>query len=166
LGFLAENKWKTGHFGKFLHSGQMRPLSLERQRMWIISPEIGFFSIVQKPEDVPTGTLTVRARVASDLDDLRAKYLPELSPTRSTPRADYEFRATAPQPAVARALAAMCNDIDFENVKSRAAEVQGEARELVYHRVWDALRGLASPAVRDRLPIVYGSIGNRPDIDD
>jgi hypothetical protein len=44
--------------------------------------------------------------------------------------------------------------------------VQGEARELVYHRVWNALRGLASAAVRERLPIVYGSIGRRRDIDE
>jgi hypothetical protein len=134
--------------------------------MWIVSPDAGFFSIVRKAEDVPTGTLTVRARVASDLDDLRTKYLPELSPTQSTPRADYEFRAQAPQAAVARALAAVCNDIDFDNMKARAAQVQGEARELVYHRVWNALRGLASAAVRERLPIVYGSIGRRRDIDE
>lgn len=45
--------------------------------MWIITP-LGFFSIVQKPGDVPTGTLTIRARVRSDLEALKAAVLPGL----------------------------------------------------------------------------------------
>ena len=34
--------------------------------MWLVTP-IGFFSIVQKPGDKANGTLTVRARLRSDL---------------------------------------------------------------------------------------------------
>jgi hypothetical protein len=46
--------------------------SLDGDTMWIFTT-IGFFSIVQKPR---TDFLTVRARVASDLDDLRKKFMP------------------------------------------------------------------------------------------
>jgi hypothetical protein len=135
--------------------------------MWIISPEVGFFSIVRKPEDITSGALTVRARIASDLDDLRTKFLPELSPTESTPGNDYEFRARAPQPAVARAFAALGNDISYPNVKSRVEAVQGEARAAKYHDVWAALARLpqSDPARRSTdLPIIYASIGNREDV--
>ena len=40
--------------------------------MWLITP-IGFFSIVQKPDHRQSDTLTVRARVARDLDTLQEK---------------------------------------------------------------------------------------------
>jgi polar amino acid transport system ATP-binding protein len=43
--------------------------------MWLITPE-GFFSIVEKATDKASGTLTVRARVASDLEALRGGSLP------------------------------------------------------------------------------------------
>ena len=45
--------------------------------MWLFT-RFGFFSIVRKPGD---DNLTVRARVAADLDALREQYLPELSAT-------------------------------------------------------------------------------------
>lgn len=43
--------------------------------MWLVTI-IGFFSIVQKPGQAG---LTIRARVAADLDRLREQYLPTLS---------------------------------------------------------------------------------------
>jgi hypothetical protein len=133
--------------------------------MWILC-EVGCFSVVQKPADADSGSLTIRARVGADLDALRQRYLPELSPTQATPKADYEFRARAPQAAVSKALAAIANEIGYDNFKARVAEVQGEARELVYHRVWLALTGLNSRAVTDRLPVIHASIGHRRDIVD
>jgi hypothetical protein len=47
--------------------------------MWIMTT-IGFFSIVQKPEDKDDDTMTIRSRVKSDLIALRDHYLPNLSP--------------------------------------------------------------------------------------
>ena len=47
--------------------------------MWLLTP-IGFFSIVQKPDDTTRNTLTVRARVRQDLESLRLRYLPGLGP--------------------------------------------------------------------------------------
>lgn len=60
--------------------------------MWLINP-IGFFSIVQKPEDKRRGTLTVRARVRGDLVALRQHYLPGLGPVQESQDSDYRFRA-------------------------------------------------------------------------
>ena len=45
--------------------------------MWTLTP-LGFFSVVRKPGQT---RLTVRARVESDLESLRTRYLPELTPT-------------------------------------------------------------------------------------
>ena len=45
--------------------------------MWLFTT-IGFFSVVQKPRQ---SGLTIRARVAADLGQLRERYLPSLSAT-------------------------------------------------------------------------------------
>ena len=60
--------------------------------MWLFTP-FGFFSIVQKPADKSAGTLTVRARVGVDLDNLRQRYLPSLGPTQAAAGTDYRYRA-------------------------------------------------------------------------
>ena len=67
--------------------------------MWILTPT-GFFSVVQKPADIPANTLTIRARVAADLDALRRTVLPLLGPVTESSYNDYRFRATAPRQAV------------------------------------------------------------------
>jgi hypothetical protein len=69
----------------------------------------GFFSIVQKSG---TPFLTVRTRVREDLDNLRNRYLPELSPTTGHAGTDYPWRATVPHTAFASALGKIALDID------------------------------------------------------
>lgn len=108
--------------------------------MWLLTP-IGFFSAVRKPGD---STLTVRARVAGDLDSLRARYLPRLSPVDAHGGTDYPFRARCTQEEWAMALARMALDIDYGNFKSEVAKRQGPARAHVYSKVWSALRSLES----------------------
>ena len=58
--------------------------------MWLFTPD-GFYSIVQKPG---YDHLTVRSRVASDLDILREKFMPTLSATDEGTGTDYRFRAS------------------------------------------------------------------------
>lgn len=72
--------------------------------MWLITP-VGFFSVVRKPTDTRKKTLTVRSRVRADLEALKARYLPELGAIQESEVKDYRFRATAPQAAVAAAMA-------------------------------------------------------------
>lgn len=113
--------------------------------MWTLTP-FGFYSAVRKRGDAH---LTIRARVAADLDELRERYLPTLTPTQAGGGTDYPFRATCNPEAWGDALAAMGRDIDYANFKSEVAKQQGWGREAVYAQVWTALRTLeATPAPR------------------
>ncbi len=113
--------------------------------MWLFTTS-GFYSIVEKPWDRKTGTLTVRARVAADLDRLRADALPALGPTVESPGADYRFRAQAPREAVALAMARLARDLDYDNFKSAVGRAQGREREHLYHGVWSAATKLQHKA--------------------
>ena len=106
--------------------------------MWLITPT-GFFSVVQKPGDVAANTLTVRARVRQDLVTLREQFLPGLGKIEESSSNDYRFRAVVPRAEVAAAMAQMVNSLDYSNVKSQVAKVQGTTRAHLYHDVWDVL---------------------------
>lgn len=106
--------------------------------MWLITP-FGFFSVVRKPTDVRTGTLTVRARVRADLEQLKARYLPELGAISESGVTDYRCRAVAPQSAVAQAMARLVTELDYDNFKNAVAQRQGQARANLYHDVWSVL---------------------------
>jgi 8-oxo-dGTP pyrophosphatase MutT (NUDIX family) len=110
----------------------------EEQTMWIITP-IGFFSIVQKPGDIAVGTLTVRARVRSDLEALKAAVLPGLGPIAESKSTDYRYRATAPRALVEAAMGKLAAQLDYANFKNQVAKVQGAKRANLYHDVWDVL---------------------------
>jgi hypothetical protein len=106
--------------------------------MWIFTT-IGFFSIVQKPR---TDFLTVRARVASDLDNLRKEFMPKLSPTIEGAGSDYPFRATISHKDFGAGLAKMGEGIKYPNFKDAVGDQMGRHREQAYHKVWHALFGL------------------------
>lgn len=111
--------------------------------MWLITTT-GFYSVVEKPWDRGKGTLTVRARARQDLDALRASFLPELGEIVEDQKADYRFRAQAPRAAVARAVQAQVEAIDYDNFKSAVDQRQGSGRARVYHDVWHALYRIQS----------------------
>ena len=106
--------------------------------MWLVT-NLGFFSIVQKPADKANATLTIRARVRSDLERLRDSFLPGMSAIKENAGTDYRFRATAPKGEVAIALANIAMGIDYDNFKNEVAKQQGKARASTYSKVWDAL---------------------------
>jgi len=83
--------------------------------------------------------LTIRARLREDLDRLRERYLPSLSPTIAGAGSDYRYRATVPHEKLALAMAAIVREIDYSNFKSEVSRVEGPQRAAVYHEVWDAL---------------------------
>jgi 8-oxo-dGTP pyrophosphatase MutT (NUDIX family) len=126
--------------------------------MWLITP-FGFFSVVRKTGD---HHLTIRARVAEDLDALRRRYLAELSPTVEGAGTDYAYRATCTHEELARAQAALVQDIDYPNFKSEVAARQGHARAKVYGRVWSALHELEQAvdpwAAPTRRKAAYGGV--------
>lgn len=106
--------------------------------MWLMTP-LGFFSVVRKPTDERQNTLTVRARVRVDLEQLKARYLPELGPVLESTTTDYRFRAVARQAAVAQAMVRLVADLDYDNFKNAVAQRQGQARADLYHDVWSVL---------------------------
>ena len=103
--------------------------------MWILTT-VGFFSVVRKRGDE---LLTVRARVRTDLDALRERWLPELGPTKSNAGTDYRYRATVAPQALAGAMQRMALAIDYSNFKNEVASTQGKERAHAYHEVWSAL---------------------------
>ena len=109
--------------------------------MWLLTP-IGFFSIVQKPDDRTRNTLTVRARVRQDLESLRLRYLPGLGEIRESRSNDYRFRAQAPRSEISAAMSSMVDELSYGNFKTQVRKEQGPARESVYHDVWCALHRL------------------------
>lgn len=109
--------------------------------MWLITPA-GFYSIVEKPADRSQGTLTVRARVRSDLAALKRTACPSLGRIRASEDTDYRFRATAKRADVAQALAQMIEGLGYSNFKSEVAIQQGLERAHLYHDVWDVLHRL------------------------
>ena len=108
--------------------------------MWLFT-NIGFFSVVQKSQ---TNFLTIRARVASDLDSLRQKYLPGLSITTTKGGTDYPYRATISHAEFAAGLARMGEAINYSNFKNEVAKKMGSRRSHAYHKVWDAMFELES----------------------
>ncbi len=106
--------------------------------MWLFTT-VGFFSVVQKPND---RYLTVRARVAEDLEKLREKYMPELSAVILGGGKDYPFRATIDHENFGRGLSQIAEDISYDNFRDEIARVMGNQREQVYSQVWKVLMRL------------------------
>lgn len=120
--------------------------------MWLFYPKAGYFSVVQKPGEAD---LTVRARVAADLDRLRELCLPTLSPTIAHAGTDYPFRAKASRAAFSAAMAKLAEAIDYENFKNEVAKVGGKKRAAIYSGVWTHLLALegSEPAPARRKPV-------------
>lgn len=108
--------------------------------MWLFTP-FGYFSIVEKPQDRASHTLTVRARYEGDLENLRQRYLPELSATRTSPDNDYAYRATVDRAQLAQAMAQITLDLNYSNFKDAVTDTQGHDRHRLYLRVWSVLKG-------------------------
>lgn len=129
--------------------------------MWLFT-KFGFFSVVRKKGEAQ---LTVRARVAADLDRLRSTYLPALSPTVAGAGTDYPYRAQTSSAALGEALQRLVADLDYGNFKSEVAKELGEKRAHVYAQVWQDLLKLESGApapvprpTASRKPRAYGGI--------
>ena len=125
-------------------------IHIRRKTIWILT-KVGFFSIVEKLDDVPRGTLTIRSRVRSDLERLKV-YLPSMSEIDVSDHSDYRYRTVATREAVSSAMTTLSSDIDYENFKSEISNTQGYARASLYGEVWQVLYGLQSASFEDRPP--------------
>jgi 8-oxo-dGTP pyrophosphatase MutT (NUDIX family) len=125
--------------------------------MWIIA-NFGFFSIVEKPDDEQERTLTIRARVKADLENLRDRYLPTLGQISEDTGTDYKYRAKARRLDCASALSLIALDIDYSNFKNSVAQKQGADRAKLYHGLWDVLYGLQAKKGAKAKKMSYGGV--------
>ena len=109
--------------------------------MWIFT-DVGFFSVVEKPEDRDARMLTVRSRVAADLDALREKFMPELGPTISGTGTDYRYRAKIAKAAFSEGMKRVSEAVDYDNFKHAVGTRQGYDRARIYARIWTDLLAL------------------------
>lgn len=105
--------------------------------MWIAT-KYGFYSAVSKG---PKGSVCVRARVESDLENLR-QFLPAMGEIIKNAGTDYPYRIYVNQSAWAEVMAEMATGIDYSNFKDEVAKTQGSARAHVYGDVWWNLQEL------------------------
>lgn len=106
--------------------------------MWLFLRS-SFLSIVDK-SDQP-GCLLVRARVQGDIE----RVFPRIK-VRAGVGTDYPFRADVPRPAVAAAVAAAVEAIDYGNFKAAVPE---RDRHDAYLGVWGVMHRLQVQRERD-----------------
>ena len=115
--------------------------------MWLFTT-FGFFSATEvsskfkpsKGEKLwPAGTLQIRARVWEDLENLREKYLPELSETIHLPSRDYPYRGYCSKSEFAAALLQAALDINYSNFKNEVSAQQGSHRSHMYGDIWSIM---------------------------
>ena len=106
--------------------------------MWLFTT-VGFFSIVQKPNN---DFVTVRARVADDLDRLRQEFMPELSPTITGGGTDYPYRASISHEDFSCGLSKIALSLRYSNFKNEVAKLLGHRRASLYGEVWSVLKRL------------------------
>jgi hypothetical protein len=99
--------------------------------MWIFQNR-SFLSIVQNRDD--PNTLLVRARVAGHIQQV----FPEAK-VFTDPKADYLYRALIGRKAVAQAVAATVEKIDYDNFKD---SVDDDHLHVAYMKVWSTMEKL------------------------
>ena len=118
--------------------------------MWVFT-KYGFFSAVcarqgsgGRGQPVDPGRVMVRARVRGHLDALKGRF-PELlggCEVREFAGADYAFRIFAAKSEWSRALAALAEEVDYDNFKAEVARhggTAGAAYERSLHQVWTVM---------------------------
>ena len=117
--------------------------------MWLFT-RYGFFSAVcarqgsgGHGQPVDPGRVMVRARVRGHLDALKGRF-PELlggCEVREFAGTDYAFRLFVAKSTWARALAALAEELDYDNFKSEVARHggAGAAYERSLHKVWSVM---------------------------
>ena len=114
--------------------------------MWIFCG-FGYFSVIEHRKD--KDLLLVRSRVKGDLEQLKAKCLPNLGEIVETPTgADYPYRALAWRVEFAEAMKKAVEKIDYTNFKSGISKTQGSARHDLYMRVWSIMKAAESTMKR------------------
>ncbi len=119
--------------------------------MWIFT-KYGFYSAVcarqgkgDYGQPVDPERVMVRARVRGHMESLLAKFPEALAgcEIKESQSTDYAYRIFASKTAWSNVLAALGDDLDYDNFKSEVARRQGHnAYEHSLHDVWQVMYGL------------------------
>lgn len=121
--------------------------------MWIFTRH-GFFSAVcarqgdgRHNQPVDRDRIMVRARVRAHLEALKHRFpeLLEQCDVQEFAGTDYAYRIFVAKPVWSQVLAALSEDIDYDNFKSEVARHQGQtgsAYGRALHTVWSAMHRL------------------------
>lgn len=104
--------------------------------MWIFT-RVGFFNIVENA--YKPGELIVKARVRSDMDRLRERYMPELGPTTFHKNYDYPYRAYIDKSNFAVGIARISFEIDYPKFKPVVSKELSQKHDLVALKVWSTM---------------------------
>lgn len=105
--------------------------------MWLATQH-GFFSIVQKEEDL----FFVRARVRNDLENI-VKLLGSDLEIHEWPTADYRYRVMIDLERLLELMVRLTTKIDYPNFKARIYEREEQSHKLAaYHRIWETMHSL------------------------
>ncbi len=117
--------------------------------MWIGLPFAFLMPAIRPPKTVKPGddrTMQIRSRRGSDLDILRASFMPgKLGPTLHTPGMDYEYRAYCTPESFAFAIAKMIEAIDYTKFKPQCHRYEDDELHSFYNRVWSVYSAAFSP---------------------
>jgi hypothetical protein len=105
--------------------------------MWIFNKD-GFFSVVQKPNQVGTEMVTVRSRAKKDLLNFTQAAGVGQDRLLATPRADYQYRVEVAKDVWKAYISKTIQAIDYDNFKHEIQIVDKE-RANVYLDVWSAM---------------------------
>ena len=108
--------------------------------MWVFLSD-AMLSIVEKPGDAKASTLTVRARVAGDIEWV----FPDAKVIEGG-GTDYRFRAAIPREQVAKAMFDQVMAVDYSNFKST---VKDHRRHDAYLGVWREMFSLQEQQRQD-----------------
>jgi len=122
--------------------------------MWIVT-RIGFFNIIQYPEDKTADLLTIKARSKEDLENfknLSATFRDKITGgVEESSEADYRFRLKVTRREAAKAIASLVEEIDYAKTKPVISEDFPE-RTRIYFNVWDTLGQIQEiDAAKERL---------------
>lgn len=109
--------------------------------MWLVT-KIGFFNIIQYPEDKTEDLLTIKARSKEDLENYKEFSLlihnPITGDIQECDEADYRFRLKVRRREAAPAIAKLVEEIDYRLTKPAITE-RFPKRSGIYLRVWEDL---------------------------
>jgi hypothetical protein len=105
--------------------------------MWLATQH-GFFSIVQKEEDL----FFIRARVRGDLENI-VKLLAVEMEIHEWPKADYRYRLMIDLEGLLELMVFLTTTIDYPNFKARIYEREEQSHKLpAYHHIWSTMAEL------------------------